>query len=31
LQKHPEIDLIGGAIQEIDENSSILNKIIVYP
>ncbi len=31
LQKHPEIDVVGGAIEEIDENSESRGKIIVYP
>lgn len=31
LQKHPEIDVVGGAIEEIDANSESRGKIIVYP
>lgn len=31
LLVHPEIDVVGGAIEEIDENSESRNKIIVYP
>lgn len=31
LQEHPEIDVVGGAIEEIDENSESRGKIIVYP
>ena len=31
LQQHPEIDVVGGAIEEIDENSKSRGKIIVYP
>lgn len=31
LQQHPEIDVVGGAIEEIDENSESRGKIIVYP
>lgn len=31
LQEHPEIDVVGGAIEEIDENSESRGKIIIYP
>lgn len=31
LLQHPEIDVVGGAIEEIDENSRSRGKIIVYP
>ncbi len=31
LRQHPEIDVVGGAIEEIDENSKSRGKIIVYP
>lgn len=31
LKEHPEIDVVGGAIEEIDENSESRGKIIVYP
>ena len=31
LDKHPEIDVIGGAISEIDENGDSRNKTIIYP
>lgn len=31
LQDHPEIDVVGGSIEEIDENSESRNKTIVYP
>lgn len=31
LQAHPDIDLVGGAINEIDENSQNRNKITKYP
>lgn len=31
LDEHPEIDVVGGAIKEIDENGDSRNKIIVYP
>lgn len=31
LKGHPEIDVVGGAIEEIDENSESRGKIIVYP
>lgn len=31
LQEHPEIDVVGGAIEEIDEKSESRGKIIVYP
>lgn len=31
LQIHPEIDVVGGAIEEIDENSKSRGKLIVYP
>lgn len=31
LDKHPEIDVVGGAIIEIDEDGKSRNKIIVYP
>lgn len=31
LDKHSEIDVIGGAISEIDENGNSRNKIIIYP
>lgn len=31
LDEHPEIDVVGGAIKEIDENGGSRNKTIVYP
>lgn len=31
LEQHPEIDVVGGAISEIDETGNIRHKIIVYP
>jgi len=31
LQEHSEIDVVGGAICEIDENGRNRNKVIVYP
>lgn len=31
LHQHPEIDVVGGAIDEIDENGNRRGKIIVYP
>ena len=31
LNKHPEIDVVGGAIKEIDENGDSRNKTIIYP
>lgn len=31
LQKHPEIDVVGGAIEEIDEKGESRGKIVVYP
>lgn len=31
LQVHPEIDVVGGAIEEINENSESRHKVIVYP
>lgn len=31
LKEHPEIDVVGGAISEIDENGKPRNKTIVYP
>ena len=31
LQKYPEVDVVGGSIEEIDENGDNRNKIIVYP
>lgn len=31
LQAHPEIDVVGGAIEEIDENSKSRGKTIIYP
>lgn len=31
LLEHPEIDVVGGAIEEIDENSESRGKTIVYP
>lgn len=31
LDKHPKIDVVGGAINEIDENGNSRNKTIVYP
>lgn len=31
LIEHPEIDVVGGAIEEIDANSESRGKIIVYP
>jgi len=31
LQLHPEIDVVGGAIEEIDENSESRGKTIIYP
>ena len=31
LELHPEIDVVGGAINEIDENGNDRGKVIVYP
>lgn len=31
LEKHPEIDVVGGAIREIDEEGKYRNKTIIYP
>jgi len=31
LDKHPEIDVVGGAIREIDEKGNCRNKRIMYP
>ena len=31
LEKHPDIDVVGGAINEIDENGNSRKKTIVYP
>lgn len=31
LEKHPEVDVVGGAIKEIDEEGKSRNKTIVYP
>ncbi len=31
LEKHPEIDVVGGAIKEIDEEGKYRNKTIIYP
>lgn len=31
LESHPDIDVVGGAISEIDENGNSRNKVIVYP
>lgn len=31
LEKHPEIDVVGGAIKEIDEEGKNRNKTIIYP
>lgn len=31
MEKHPEIDVVGGAITEIDENGKSRNKTIIYP
>lgn len=31
MDKHPEIDVVGGAIKEIDEEGKSRNKIIIYP
>jgi glycosyltransferase involved in cell wall biosynthesis len=31
LECHPEIDVVGGAIEEIDENGRLRGKTIVYP
>lgn len=31
MDKHPEIDVVGGAIKEIDEEGKSRNKTIVYP
>lgn len=31
LQTHPEVDVVGGAIEEIDERSNVTGKIIKYP
>lgn len=31
LENHPEIDVVGGAIEEIDENGKSRNKTIIYP
>lgn len=31
MEKHPEIDVVGGAIKEIDEEGKYRNKTIIYP
>ena len=31
LEKYPEIDVVGGAIKEIDEDGNSRNKTIIYP
>lgn len=31
LEQHPEIDVVGGSIDEIDENGNGRNKTIIYP
>lgn len=31
MEKHPEIDVVGGAINEIDENGNSHQKTIIYP
>lgn len=31
LANHPEIDVVGGAIEEIDENGNQRGKVVVYP
>lgn len=31
LEKHPDIDVVGGAINEIDEDGKYRNKTIIYP
>lgn len=31
LQSHPEVDVVGGAIKEIDEEGNYRNKTIIYP
>ena len=31
LKAHPEVDVVGGAIEEIDENGDSRGKIVVYP
>lgn len=31
FELHPEVDVIGGAVLEIDENDNSRNKILVYP
>lgn len=31
MEEHPEIDVVGGAIKEIDEEGKYRNKTIVYP
>ncbi|HOK99758.1 MAG TPA: glycosyltransferase [Bacteroidales bacterium] len=31
LLQHPEVDVVGGAIEEIDENGQSLGKVIHYP
>lgn len=31
LEKHPEIDVVGGSIEEIDENGKSRGKTIIYP
>lgn len=31
LQSHPKVDVVGGAIEEIDENGEKNGKIVVYP
>jgi len=31
LEAHPEIDVVGGAIEEIDEKGDSRNKTIIYP
>lgn len=31
LTNHPEIDVVGGAIEEIDENGNQRGKVVIYP
>ena len=31
LESHPEVDVVGGAIEEIDEHSKLRGKRVVYP
>lgn len=31
LEKHPDVDVVGGAIKEIDEEGKYRNKTIIYP